>query len=393
MTDKDTFYCGGSYTVDDRVFNCHSSWHGTQDLRKGLMNSCNPFFVQLGLKLGAERFYKYFEAFGFTEKTGIESLEESNSIYYTEDQLSRVRLASESFGQSFSITPIQLITGISAIANGGYLLTPYLVDEKLDADGNVISKTQPTVRRQVISKETADVVASMMESVVNDGGTGRNGRVAGYRVAGKTGTTQKYQIRGTYIASFGCFAPADDPEIAVLIIVDEPQTEMNGSMVCAPVAAKVVETILEYLGVERQYTEEELEDLDTTTPGVIGKDVDDAEETLRSNGFSVRVVGDGSKVISQSPAGGQTIPQGGVIVIYTTDEEDSKITVTVPDLTGSGVNGGRRQATSEGINVRISGATGDGVVCYDQSIEPGTEVEYGTIVKVYFKSSEEIGDG
>ncbi len=387
-----TYCCNGSITVDDRVFNCHyGSGHGYQDLRHGLMNSCNPFFVRLGLTLGSETFFKYFKAFGFTEKTGIESMEESNSIYYSENELTRVTLASESFGQTFSITPIQLITAISAIANGGYLMQPYLVARELDDSGNVISKTSPTVRRQVISGETAAEVASMMEDVVKSG-TGKNGYVAGYRVAGKTGTTQKYQLKGTYIASFGCFAPADDPEIAVLIIVDEPQGEINGSTVCAPVAAKVVETTLEYLGVERQYTESEMAELDTATPGVIGKDVDDARDVLKTAGFSVRVVGSGDTVLSQSPAGGQTIPQGGVVAIYATDSDDAAVDVTVPDLSGMRVSEVKKYAASEGVNVRISGNSQSGVVSYDQSVEPGTEVEYGTIVTVYFKSYENIGD-
>ncbi len=392
LEDDYTYCCGGSITVDDRTFNCHySPGHGYQDLRKGLMNSCNPFFVKLGLTLGSETFFKYFKAFGFTEKTGIESIEEANSIYYKEDELTRVTLASESFGQTFSITPIQVITGISAIANGGYLMEPYLVAKQLDDDGNIIKRTTPTVKRQVISGETAAEVASMMEDVVKSG-TGKNGYVAGYRVAGKTGTTQKYQLKGTYIASFGCFAPADDPEIAVLIIVDEPQGEINGSTVCAPVAAKVVEATLEYLGVERQYTENEMSQLDTTTPGVIGKDPDTAEDILEEAGFTVRVIGDGGTVVSQSPAGGQTIPQGGVVAIYTTDDDEEKLTVTVPDLSGLGVSGVKKYAASEGVNVRISGNSGSGVVSYDQSVEAGAETEYGTIITVYFKSYENIGD-
>ncbi|MCR5522072.1 MAG: PASTA domain-containing protein [Clostridia bacterium] len=387
-----TYTCVGSVSVEDRIFNCHVSGHGTQDLRHGLMNSCNPFFIKLGLTLGAEKFFKYFEAFGFTEKTGIESIEESNSIYYKRDELTRVSLASESFGQTFSITPIQLITAISSIANGGKLMQPYIVAEQLDDNGNVVSKTKPTVKRQVISEETAATVASMMEDVVKSG-TGKNGYVAGYRVAGKTGTTQKYQLKGTYIASFGCFAPADDPQIAVLIIVDEPQGEINGSTVCAPVAAKVVENTLERLGVERQYTDEEIEKLDTNTPGVIGRDAYEAGDELEEAGFEVRIIGGGSKVISQSPAGGQTIPKGGVIALYTTDEEEERVKVTVPDLSGLGVSGVKKYAASEGINVRTSGNSGSGVVSYDQSIAAGTQVEYGTIVTVYFKSYENISDG
>ncbi|MCQ2481298.1 MAG: PASTA domain-containing protein [Clostridia bacterium] len=392
LGDDFTYSCYGSKVVDDRTFNCHlSAGHGTQDLRHGLMNSCNPFFITVGLKLGAEKFSEYFKAFGFAEKTGLEASGEANSIYVAEDKLTKVSLASESFGQTFSITPIQLITAISCIANGGNLMQPYLVEKEIDADGNVVNQTVPTVKRQVISKETAAEVASMMEDVCISG-TGKNGYVAGYRVAGKTGTTQKYQLRGTYIASFGCFAPADNPEIAVLIIVDEPQSEMNGSIVCAPVAAKVVESSLEYLGIERQYTEDELEDLDTTTPGVIGKNADEAREILKEAGFTVKLIGDGDVIKSQSPAGGQTIPQDGVVAIYATDDEEEKITVEVPDFSNLSINETKRYAKSEGVNIRISGNSGSGVVSYDQSIAPGETVEYGTVVTVYFKSYENVGD-
>jgi stage V sporulation protein D (sporulation-specific penicillin-binding protein) len=231
----------------------------------------------------------------------------------------------------------------------------------------------------------------MMEDVCKSG-TGRNGYVAGYRIAGKTGTTQKYQLAGTYIASFACFAPADNPEIALLLIVDEPASEMNGSTVCAPWAAKIMESSLEYLGVERQYTDKEQSQLDTVTPGVIGQNAADAVQTLEKKGFTVRVIGSGNNVISQSPAGGQTIPQGGVIALYTTDNEEEKLDVTVPDLSGMSVKSVKKYAASEGLNVRISGNSGSGVISYEQSIEPGTTTEYGTIITVYFKSYENIGD-
>lgn len=393
LEDDYTYCCNGYKDVEDRTFHCHNrNGHGYQSLRKGLMNSCNPFFITMGLKLGREKFFEYFDAFGFTEKTRFESFEESSPYYYDVDKLTNVNLASSSFGQAFSVTPIQMITAISAIANGGYLMQPYIVDKELDSDGNIIKQTQPVVRRQVVSKETASEVASMMEDVVKSG-TGKNGYVAGYRVAGKTGTTQKYQEAGVYIASFGCFAPANDPEIAVLIIVDEPTSEINGSTVCAPVAAKVVEDALENLGVERQYTENELSKLDTTTPGVIGRNADEAENILSQAGFKVRTIGNGEKVISQSPAGGQTIPQNGVVAIYTTDDENEKVTVTVPNLAGMTGSQVKKLAASEGINVRLSGNTGSSdMVSYDQSIAAGSEAEYGTIVTVYLKSYTGVDD-
>lgn len=389
--------CWGSIRVDDRVFNCHKEGgHGRLNLADGLKQSCNPCFIRVGQELGRERFFKYFKAFGFTEKTGIECVGESSPIYFKEEDLTRVTLASESFGQTFSITPIQLITAISSIANGGKLMQPYLVDKFLDSEGNVISTTKPKVRRQVISEETAKTITTMMERVCEPDGTGRNARVAGYRVAGKTGTSQKYQVRGTYIASFGCFAPADDPRIAILLIADEPDpsnNNYNGSTVCAPYSAKLTETILEYLGVERQYSEEEMAQLDTFTPGVIGRDIDEAEDSLENEGFSVRVIGSGDTVLSQSPASGQTIPRGGVIALYTTNDEDATVEVTVPDLTGMSASEVRKVAAYEGINVRINGYSGSGNISFDQNTEAGSSVEYGTIVTVYFKSGEVIRDG
>lgn len=385
------YCCNGFVNVDDRTFHCHVSSHGWEDLRKGLMNSCNPFYVTMGRKLGAERFFDYFEAFGFTKKTGIESLQESSSSYYSKEQLKRspVSLASCSFGQSFSITPIQLVTAISCIANGGKLMKPYLVAAQYDDNGKIITETTPKVVRQVISEGTAKEVASMMEDVVKSG-TGRNGKVAGYRVAGKTGTTQKYQDAGTYIASFGCFAPADDPEIAVLVIVDEPQTDMNGSTIAAPIAAKIVEDSLEHLGVERQYTDEELASLDTSTPGVLGKDISDAMASLEKKGFTVKVVGNGNKVLSQSPIAGQSIPKKGVIALYTTNE---KYDVAVPDFTGMGISAVKRYAASEGLNVSISGITTGDVVAWSQSVPAETEVAYGTCINVSFKTYSGVSDG
>ncbi len=237
----------------------------------------------VGQKLGAEKFCEYFEAFGFTEKTGIDLPAETMPVagvnYHTLDTMGIVELSSSSFGQSFQVTPIQMITAISAIANGGKLMTPYVVAKQLDENGNVVSETQPNVRRQVISKQTANIVAGMMEQVVTSG-TGKNAYVAGYRVAGKTGTSQKLNNVGHYVASFGCFAPADDPEIAVLIIVDDPVGQINGGQICTPVAAQVVEKSLEYMGVEREYTDSEMKLLDTNAPNLVGSTVGDAKALL-----------------------------------------------------------------------------------------------------------------
>lgn len=393
-----TYTCTGKITVSDRVIKCHKrTGHGTQNLKEGLMNSCNPFFITVGQKLGKEKFFEYFEAFGFTEKTGIDLPAESMPVagvnYHSLESMGIVELSSSSFGQSFQVTPIQMITAISAIANGGNLMTPYLVSKQLDENGNVIKETKPTVRRQVVSKQTAETVADMMEAVVSSG-TGKNAYVAGYRVAGKTGTSQKLASgQGKYVASFGCFAPADDPEIAVLILVDEPVGQFNGGQICTPVAARVVEKTLEYMGVERQYTEKEIEYLDTNAPNLVGSSVNDAEELLEKEGFEVKVVGSGDTVISQMPSYNQSMPKNGIIVLYT-QGDDERLTATVPDLRQLSVSKASKYALAAGLNIKISGnALNEGeLVSYDQSIEPGEEVEYGKTITVYFKSNTNVND-
>lgn len=393
-----TYTCSGKIQVSDRTIKCHKrTGHGTQTLKEGLMNSCNPFFITVGQKLGKEKFFEYFEAFGFTEKTGIDLPAEATPVagvnYHSLESMGIVELSSSSFGQSFQVTPIQMITAISAIANGGHLMTPYLVQKQLDENGNVIKETQPVERRQVISEQTAATVADMMEAVVSSG-TGKNAYVAGYRVAGKTGTSQKLTSgSGKYVASFGCFAPADDPEIAVLILIDEPVGQYNGGQICTPVAAQVVEKTLEYMGVERQYTEEELELLDTNAPNLVGNSVSDAEAMLEQEGFEVKVVGNGETVLNQVPAYNQSMPQNGIIVLYTDDAEE-RLTVTVPDLRQMSVSKANKYALSAGLNIKISGNalnTGE-LVSYDQSIDPGEEVEYGTTITVYFKSNTGVSD-
>lgn len=392
-----SYSCTGKIQVSDRTIKCHKrTGHGTQNLKQGLMNSCNPLFITVGQKLGVEKFYEYFEAFGFTEKTGIdlpaENMPVAGTNYHALEDMHIVELSSCSFGQSFQVTPIQMITAISAIANGGKLMTPYVVQKQLDENGNVISETQPIVRRQVISEQTSATIADMMEAVVANG-TGKNAYVAGYRVAGKTGTSQKLGKKGKYVASFGCFAPADDPEIAVLILVDEPVGQINGGQICTPVAAQVVEKTLEYMGVERRYNEDELELLDTSAPNLVGSSVDDARAMLVGDGFEVKVVGKGETVLGQMPSYNQSMPQNGVIVLYT-ESEAERLTVTVPDLRKMTVSQANKYALSAGLNIKISGnALNAGeLVSYDQSIEPGEEVEYGKTITVYFKSDVGVDD-
>ena len=394
----DTQYtCTGSIQVDEYTMNCHNhSGHGTQTLTQGLENSCNPFFITLGQRLGVENYYKYFSGFGFTEKTGIDLPGEANSQYYEEDEYGIVELSSASFGQTNSLTPIQVCTALCAIANGGTLLTPYVVSEITDSDGNTISKTQTNAVRQVISEETAELVCQMMQSVV-DNGTGTNAYVAGYRVGGKTGTSTKLGESeegedDKYIVSFAAIAPADDPQIALLIICDEPDEDLGGGAICAPIAATVIEECMEVLGIEPVYTDEEEEALSNSTPSVIGQSASDAQSTLEAEGFEVKVVGDGDLVISQSPSAGSTIPSGGTVVLYTDDSD--KETVTVPDFSGLTVAQANSLAASYNLNLEISGnSTEDSlVVAYKQSVDAGEEVEIGTVITVSFKSTEAVLD-
>lgn len=389
--------CGGSVEVYDRVIKCHNhAGHGYQTLREGLMNSCNPFFIKVGKAMGAENYCKFFEAFGFTEKTGVDLPAEPQPVadktYHSLSEMGPVELASSSFGQSFQVTPLQMITALCSIANGGNLVTPYVVDEVMDTNGNVISKTQPKIRRQVISNETSSLVTSMMESVVTEG-TGKNAYVAGYRVAGKTGTSQKLSKgSGYYVASFGCFAPADDPKIAILILVDEPKGQINGGQICTPVAAKVMEKALEYMNVDRRYTQEELSKLDIQMPNVVGQNVEDATEELEAKGFTVRVVGSSDTVVSQMPSYNELIPQDGVVVLYS-EQNGSKLTATVPSLIGYTMSQAKSRAAAEGLNISVSGnLSSTELISYDQSLEEGAEVEYGTTVTVYFKSNSGVSD-
>ena len=258
-----TYNCTGSIQVDKYKMKCHyHPGHGTQTLTQGLENSCNPFFITIGQKLGVHNYFKYFDAFGFTQKTNIDLPGEASPQYYKEDQYGIVELSSASFGQTNSLTPIQVCTGLCAIANGGKLLQPYLVSSIADANGKTVKKTQTKEIRQVISADTSEKVRKMMKSVV-DNGTGKNGYVAGYSVGGKTGTSTKLGESKNgegdkYIVSFGAIAPSDDPEIAMLIIVDEPNQDLGGGALCAPIAAQVTQEAMNVLGIEPKYNDSEM---------------------------------------------------------------------------------------------------------------------------------------
>ena len=397
VTPDTTYNCTGAIRVADNTIHCHRrEGHGVQTVTEGLVNSCNPFYITIGQKLGTEKFYKYFEAFGFTEDSGIDLPAEATPVggvtYHKKEDMGISQLSSSAFGQTFQVSAIQMITAVSAIANGGKLMEPYVVAKQIDQEGNTVYEKTPTVKRQVVSESTANTVLGMMEKVV-DGGTGRNAYIPGYRVAGKTGTSEKLTVDGEYIASFVGCAPADDPQIAVLIIIDEPQVyNHGGGAIAAPVAGVVIEQTLKYMNVEPVYSDEELAKLNASTPDVNGMSIAAAKESLSKQNFSARVVGNGDKVVSQYPAKGQSVPVEGVVVLYT-QTGNVETTSTVPDLTGLSIGEANKRAVNSGYNIRISGASHDSeVVSYRQSVEKGTKAELGSTITVYFKATSGVQD-
>lgn len=395
ITTESTYNCTGQIKVANYYQHCfHRTAHGVQTLHEALPYSCNTFFITLGQKLGKEKFFKYFEAFGFTNKTGIdlpaEAAPKEGVTFYGVDKLGIAELSSESFGQTFQITPIQMITAVASLGNEGRLMTPYVVSKVLDSDGNIVRETKPTVKRQVVSEQTAKTISSLMEEVVISG-TAKNAYVAGYHICGKTGTSDKLTAPGENIASFAGFAPANDPKIAVLIAIDEPHGITTGGSAAAPVAGRIFENVLAYLNITPQYSDKELESATITAPNLVGQSVTAAVSSASK--FTVRVVGSGDKVVSQLPSSGQSMPKGGVIVVYT-EEDAARETGEIPKLTGLSVADANRVAVNAGFNIKISGTTQTSgtITSYRQSIPEGTKAELGTTVTVYFKSDQDVSD-
>ena len=283
-----------------------------------------------------------------------------------------------------------MITAVAALGNGGKLMTPYVVKQVLDENGNIISETKPTVKRQVISQKTAETMTKLMEGVVN-WGTAKNAYVAGYHVAGKTGTSEKLSTDNQVIASFAGFAPANDPQIAVLIAVDEPQLYRTGGSGAAPIAGRIFENILAYLNVDPQYTDEELTKATVTAPNLIGSSVDKVKS--QASTFTVKVIGNGKTVVSQLPSSNQSMPKGGIIVVYT-EENAERQTGTVPNLSGLTISEANRVAVNAGFNIKVAGTTqgANQVISYKQSIQAGNTAQLGTVITVYFRSSENVTD-
>ena len=398
----DRFQCNGSYTVADaKPIHCHNtSGHGSQTYAECLLNSCNPGFIQIGQRVGEEKFWNYYQAFGFSQKTDIDLPGESEDQFFDwegeEGAMSPVDLAVASFGQNFSITPIQMITAACAVCNGGKLVQPHVVKQILDNDGNVVKNISTEAKRQVISEQVSEELTSILEQNATSG-SGKNGYVAGYRVGGKTGTSEKLiDVNGDgvddYIASFCGFAPANNPKYAALVFFDAPLGgNYYGSAVAAPVFAEIMSEVLPYLEVVAQYTDEELANIDTTAGSYVGFSVSDATRTANSDGFNVTVKGEGNTVISQNPSAGSLIPMGGTVVLYT-DEESTSDVVVVPDFIGYSVSDVNYIASTYGLNVSVTGTVSSAdSVSNAQSIEEGQEVAPGTVITVTF-FSEGIND-
>jgi len=385
------FYCGGNTTIEGQKIWCSKRvGHGQQNLTQAFANSCNPAFINIGLRVGNAKFYQYMQDFGLLEKTGIDTTGEASGFANSEIKYSTLALACYAFGQNFNVTPVALLAAQCACVNGGYLYTPYLVEEITDQDSNVVSRHDVTPIRQVISAETSALVRDIMEYEVTTG-TGKNGQVAGYRIGGKTGTADK--VGGNVIVSFVCFAPADDPQVMMLLTLDEPNkwtgTYVSGGNMVAPVASSVMGEILPYLGIEPSYTAEELVGADKTVPNVVGLSKDAAAERLSANGFSFRTVGSGDTVTDQTPAGGAIVPNSAEIILYLGAEKSGEKCI-VPNVVGDSAATANQKIVNAGLIMGVSGATNASsstVRAISQSIAAGTEVEAGTVVRVQFSDS------
>ena len=389
------FYCSGSIRVpgwSKPIYCSKKAGHGAETLMQATGNSCNPAFITMGLKTGTETYYKYLKSFGLMELTGIDEIGETSGIFADEKSFGSnvVSLASYAFGQTFTVTPLQLIRAQAACINGGYLYTPYLVDQVLDDKGNVVSQHESTPVRQVVSKETSDEVRQCLEYVVASG-TGKNGQVAGYRIGGKTGTADKTgDPNHNVVVSFMCFAPADDPQIIMLITMDSPSrstgTYVSGGQMVAPTASAVMSEILPYLGIEPDYSAEELVGADITVPNCVGCSLEEAKTKLTNYGFTCKAKGDGATVTDQTPVGGSIVPNNATIILYMGQTKPDTL-CTVPNVAGMSASAANQAITNAGLIMKVAGATSStsgNVHAVSQSQAAGAQVEAGTVITVRF---------
>ena len=418
VTENDSFFCGGNVNVLGRTspIRCwKSGGHGSQDLTQAVQHSCNVAFVNIGQRVGAESFYKYCEGFGFLElspdpdamlsaTTGIDLAGESGSIWWSKNtfcsEKNLSQLAAASFGQTFTITPLQLITAVSACVNGGRLMKPYVVRQMLNSDGTTAYEREPSLVRQVISAETSEKVRTILEQVVGDSrdGTGRNAAVPGYRIGGKTGTSEKVSLEAQtgekeYIVSFIGFAPADKPRIALLVFLDTPSSKsgiyISGGQMAAPVVGNMLADILPYMGIEAQYSAEELAGMDVSMPQLTGLGMSDAARTLRDAGLKYRSIGEGDIVTSQLPGAGCTIAAGSEVILYF-DREPSRELETMPELSGMSYEQARDTLSYYGIYIRTGSLVTDAAAqkINTQSVPAGQRLGHGTVVEVTLVSGD-----
>lgn len=394
VNDKTSFTCTGSIEVEGETIHCSNiSGHGTQNFVEVISNSCNPAFIQIGQMLGAGKFRQYYQGFGFSDKTGIDLPGEAEDSFWKEGKMGGVDLAVASFGQNFTITPIQMITACAAVSNGGYVVQPHVVSKITDSKGNVIKTVDKKIKRQVISDDTSKKMNEYLEYNTERQGAAA-GYISGYKVAGKTGTTEKRGVTKfessfseDYISSFCGYAPADDPQIAMLVFFDTPDGDAYyGSQVSSPVFINIMSEVLPYLDVKTSYTDEELGYVDASAGDYTGVSVDEAKTAVEADGFTATVKGNGSTVISQIPTVSSGLQKGGSIVLYTDSDSQSE-TVSVPSLIGLSPDEVNDVASAYGLNVSFSGATTSSGTSSSQNIEAGTSVSPGTVITVSFADS------
>lgn len=394
VNEKTSFTCTGSISVEGETIHCSNiSGHGTQNFVEVISNSCNPAFIQIGQMLGAGKFRQYYQGFGFSDKTGIDLPGEAEDSFWKEGKMGGVDLAVASFGQNFTITPIQMITACAAVSNGGYVVQPHVVSKITDSKGNVIKTVDKKIKRQVISDDTSKKMNEYLEYNTKRQGAAA-GYISGYKVAGKTGTTEKRGVTKfessfseDYISSFCGYAPADDPQIAMLVFFDTPDGDAYyGSQVSSPVFINIMSEVLPYLDVKTSYTDEELGYVDASAGDYTGVSVDEAKTAVEADGFTATVKGNGSTVISQIPTVSSGLQKGGSIVLYTDSDSQSE-TVSVPSLIGLSPDEVNDVASAYGLNVSFSGATTSSGTSSSQNIEAGTSVSPGTVITVSFADS------
>lgn len=398
------FHCSGSEQIPGRAQLLHcwrSRGHGAEQTAQALQNSCNIAFAHIALKLGGERFYDYIEKFGILEKTGIDLNGESKGIFFDKslvvntDKWGTASLTSGSFGQTFKITPLQLVRAIASVVNGGNLLEPYIVSEIIDADGNTLLKGEPTVTRQTISQETSETMRKLIRSVVTEG-TAKNASVAGFTIGGKTGTSEKIDVFDENgqrvqdkIVSFVGIVPMEDPEYIVLVALDTPSREtgiyISGGVMAAPTVGAVMADILPYLGVEKTADEGQPEEKETQMPALSGLTAAEAERKLKESGLTAAFSGEAETVTGQLPAAGQSLPKGSRVLVYL-GEDAVEETVSVPDFYGRNRQQASDTAGELGLYLLVAGNTevSPNVTAVTQSIEAGSKVKTGTTITVTF---------